>query len=65
MISLDDASASDYIGKVFTAEMLDSSNKIEELEAELEASKEAYKTVINSRRWTIPTKILKFLRIRK
>ena len=65
MISLDDASASDYIGKVFTAEMLDSSNKIEELEAELEASKEAYKTVINSKRWTIPTKILKFLRIRK
>ncbi|WP_148887592.1 glycosyltransferase family 2 protein [Streptococcus sp. Marseille-P6264] len=65
MISMDDAYAPDYIGKVFTAEMLDSSNKIEELEDELEATKKAYKTVINSRRWTIPTKILKFLRIRK
>lgn len=65
MISVDDASAPDYIGKVFAAEMLDSSNKVKELEAELEATKKAYKTVINSRRWTIPTKILKFLRIRK
>ena len=65
MISVDDASAPDYIGKVFAAEMLDSSNKVKELEAELEATKEAYKTIINSKRWTIPTKILKFLRIRK
>ena len=65
MISLDNPSEPDYIGKVFTAEMLDCQNRLKNLESELEATKEAYNTVIHSRRWTIPTKILKFLRIRK
>lgn len=65
MISLDNPSEPDYIGKVFTAEMLDCKNRLKNLESELEATKEAYNTVIHSRRWTIPTKILKFLRIRK
>ena len=65
MLSVDDPSAPDYIGKVFAAEMLDCHNQLKNLEAELEATKEAYNTVIHSRRWTIPTKILKFLRIRK
>ena len=65
MISLDNPSEPDYIGKVFAAEMLDCHNQLKNLEAELEATKEAYNTVIHSRRWTIPTKILKFLRIRK
>ena len=65
MISLDNPSEPDYIGKVFAAEMLDCQNRLKNLESELEATKEAYNTVIHSRRWTIPTKILKFLRIRK
>lgn len=65
MISLDNPSAPDYLGKVFEAEILDSSNRIKNLEAELQATKAAYEAVITSRRWTIPTKILKFLRIRK
>ena len=65
MLSVDDPSASDYIGKVFAASMLQSINNMKRLEAELETAKEAYRTVITSRRWTIPTKILKFLRIRK
>lgn len=65
MISLDNPSEPDYIGKVFTAEMLDCQNRLKNIESELEATKEAYNTVIHSRRWTIPTKILKFLRIRK
>lgn len=65
MISLDNPSAPDYIGKVFATEMLDCQNRLKNLEAELQATKEAYNTVIHSRRWTIPTKILKFLRIRK
>lgn len=65
MISLDNPSEPDYIGKVFTAEMLDCQNRLKNLESELQATKEAYNTVIHSRRWTIPTKILKFLRIRK
>ena len=65
MISIDNPSAPDYIGKVFAAEMLDCQNSLKNLEAELQATKEAYSTVIHSRRWTIPTKILKFLRIRK
>ena len=65
MISLDNPSEPDYIGKVFTAEMLDCQNRLKNLESELEATKEAYNTVIHSRRWTIPTKILKFFRIRK
>ena len=65
MISLDNPSEPDYIGKVFSAEMLDCQNRLKNLESELEATKEAYNTVIHSRRWTIPTKILKFLRIRK
>lgn len=65
MLSVDDPAAPDYIGKVFTAEMFDCQNRLKTLESELEATKEAYNTVIHSRRWTIPTKILKFLRIRK
>ena len=65
MISLDNPSEPDYIGKVFAAEMLDCQNRLKNLESELEATKQAYNTVIHSRRWTIPTKILKFLRIRK
>ena len=65
MISIDNPSAPDYIGKVFAAEMLDCQNSLKNLEAELQATKEEYNTVIHSRRWTIPTKILKFLRIRK
>ena len=65
MISLDNPSEPDYIGKVFAAEMLDCQNRLKNLESELEATKEAYNTVIHSRRWTIPTKILKFFRIRK
>lgn len=65
MISLDNPSEPDYIGKVFAAEMLDCQNRLKNLESELEATKEAYNTVIHSRRWSIPTKILKFLRIRK
>ena len=65
MISIDNPSAPDYIGKVFAAEMLDCQNSLKNLEAELQATKEAYNTVIHSRRWTIPTKILKFFRIRK
>ena len=65
MISLDNPSEPDYIGKVFAAEMLDCQNRLKNLESELEATKEAYNTVIHSRRWIIPTKILKFLRIRK
>ena len=65
MISLDNPSEPDYIGKVFTAEILDCQNRLKNLESELQATKEAYNTVIHSRRWTIPTKILKFLRIRK
>ena len=65
MISLDNPSEPDYIGKVFAAEMLDCQNRLKNIESELEATKEAYNTVIHSRRWTIPTKILKFLRIRK
>ena len=65
MISLDNPSEPDYIGKVFAAEMLDCQNRLKNLEAELQATKEAYNTVIHSRRWTIPTKILKFFRIRK
>ena len=65
MISLDNPSEPDYIGKVFADEMLDCQNRLKNLESELEATKEAYNTVIHSRRWTIPTKILKFLRIRK
>ena len=65
MISLDNPSVPDYIGKVFAAEMVDCQNRLRNLDAELQATKEAYNTVIHSRRWTIPTKILKFLRIRK
>ncbi|MFS9091104.1 glycosyltransferase family 2 protein [Streptococcus australis] len=65
MISLDNPSVPDYIGKVFAAEMVDCQNRLKNLNAELQATKEAYNTVIHSRRWTIPTKILKFLRIRK
>ena len=65
MISDDDIAAPDYLGKVFEAEILDSRNRINNLEADLEATKAAYNSVITSRRWTIPTKILKFLRIRK
>lgn len=65
MISVDDIAAPDYLGKVFEAEILDSRNRINNLEADLEATKAAYNSVITSRRWTIPTKILKFLRIRK
>lgn len=65
IISIDNPSAPDYIGKVFAAEMLECQNSLKNLEAELQATKEAYNTVIHSRRWTIPTKILNFLRIRK
>ena len=72
MISLDNSAAPDYIGKVFAAEMLESEsklldkiNKIKNLKAELEASQSAYQSVVTSRRWTITTRILKFLRIRK
>ncbi|MFB5966988.1 glycosyltransferase [Streptococcus thermophilus] len=79
MISVDDIAAPDYIGKVFAAEFLDSQNRIKKLEADLEATKVAleatkvaleatkvaYNAIITSKRWTIPTKILKFLRIRK
>ena len=65
MISVNDIAAPDYLGKVFEAEILDSRNRIKNLEADLEATKAAYNSVITSRRWTIPTKILKFLRIRK
>lgn len=65
MIPVDDIAAPDYIGKVFVAEFLDSQNRIKKLEADLEATKVAYNAVITSKRWTIPTKILKFLRIRK
>ena len=65
MISVDDIAAPDYLGKVFEAEILDSRNRINNLEADLEATKAAYNSIITSRRWTIPTKILKFLRIRK
>ena len=65
MLSVDDPSAPDYIGKVLAAKMLDCHNQLKNLKAELQATKEAYNTVIHSRRWTIPTKILKFLRIRK
>lgn len=65
MISVNDIDAPDYLGKVFEAEILDSRNRIKNLEADLEATKAAYNSVITSRRWTIPTKILKFLRIRK
>ncbi len=65
MIPVDDITAPDYIGKVFAAEFLDSQNRIKKLEADLEATKVAYNAVITSKRWTIPTKILKFLRIRK
>ena len=65
MISVDDIAAPDYLGKVFEAEILDSRNRINNLEADLEATKAAYNSVITSRRWTIPTKILKFFRIRK
>ena len=65
MIPVDDIAAPDYIGKVFAAEFLDSQNRIKKLEADLEATKVAYNAVITSKRWTIPTKILKFLRIRK
>ena len=65
MISVNDIDAPDYLGKVFEAEILDSRNRIKNLEADLEATKAAYSSVITSRRWTIPTKILKFLRIRK
>lgn len=65
MISVDDIAAPDYLGKVFEVEILDSRNRINNLEADLEATKAAYNSVITSRRWTIPTKILKFLRIRK
>ena len=65
MIPVDDIAAPDYIGKVFEAEFLDSQNRIKKLEADLEATKVAYNAVITSKRWTIPTKILKFLRIRK
>ena len=65
MISVNDIAAPDYLGKVFEAEILDSRNRIKNLEADLEATKAAYNSVITSRRWTIPTKILKFFRIRK
>lgn len=72
MISLDNSAAPDYIGKVFAAEMLESEsklldkiNKIKNLKAELEASQSAYQSVVTSRRWTITTRILKFLRIGK
>lgn len=65
MIPVDDIAAPDYIGKVFAAEFLDSQNRIKKLEADLEATKVAYNAVITSKRWIIPTKILKFLRIRK
>ena len=65
MLSVDDLSVPDYIGKVFVAEMLDCHNRLKDFETELQATKEAYNAVIHSRRWTIPTKILKFLRIRK
>ena len=65
MIPVDDIAAPDYIGKVFAAEFLDSQNRIKKLEADLEATKVAYNAVITSKRWTIPTKILKFFRIRK
>ena len=65
MISIDNPSAPDYIGKVFAAKMLESQDRLKNLEAELQAIKEVYSTVIHSRRWIIPTKILKFLRIRK
>lgn len=72
MISLDNSTAPDYIGKVFAAEMLESESKlldkiniIQNLKAELEASQSAYQSVITSRRWTITTRILKFLRIGK
>lgn len=72
MISLDNSAAPDYIGKVFVAEMLESEsklldkiNKIKNLKAELEASQSAYQSVVTSRRWTITTRILKFLRIGK
>ena len=65
MISVDDIAAPDYLGKVFEADILDSRNRIKNLEAELQATKAAYEAVVTSRRWTIPTKILKFLRIRK
>ncbi len=65
MIPVDDIAAPDYIGKVFEAEFLNSQNRIKKLEADLEATKVAYNAVITSKRWTIPTKILKFLRIRK
>ncbi len=40
--------------------MCDSSNKVKELEAELEATKEAYKIIISPKTLIIPTKILKF-----
>ena len=72
MISLDNSAAPDYIGKVFAAEMLESEsklldkiNKVKNLKSELEASQSAYQSVVTSRRWTITTRILKFLRIGK
>ena len=65
MIPVDDIAAPDYIGKVFAAEFLECQNRIKKLEADLEATKVAYNAVITSKRWTIPTKILKFFRIRK
>ena len=65
MIPVDDIAAPDYIGKVFAAEFLESQNRIKKLEADLEATKVSYNAVITSKRWTIPTKILKFFRIRK
>ena len=47
------------------SKLLDKINKIKNLKAELEASQSAYQSVVTSRRWTITTRILKFLRIGK
>ena len=72
MISLDDTSAPDYIGKVFAdkvseseSKLLSKTNLIKNLEGELEALQLAYQSVITSKRWTLMTRILKFLRIGK
>ena len=72
MISLDDTSAPDYIGKVFAtkvseseSKLLSKTNLIKNLEGELEALQSAYQSVITSKRWTLMTRILQFLRIGK
>lgn len=79
LLELDNIHSDTYIGKVLAQEFLDAKFKIKDLQhekiisqdlilklqKEIEETTNLYNSVIHSRRWTIPTKIINFLRRKK